>query len=50
MLELDLRERPDDTYLLFNLGTAYVELGRTAEAQSELETHSRLVKAQDGAR
>ena len=32
LLELDLQDHPNDGFLLFNLGTAYEELGHTAEA------------------
>jgi tetratricopeptide (TPR) repeat protein len=32
LLELDLQDRPNDAFVLFNLGTAYEELGRTAQA------------------
>jgi glycosyltransferase involved in cell wall biosynthesis len=32
LLHLDQRERPDDAFVLFNLGWAYLELGRDAEA------------------
>ncbi len=32
LLELDLRERPDDAFLLLNLGTARADLGRPDEA------------------
>jgi len=32
LLKLDLMDRPDDLFLLFNLGWAYADLGRFAEA------------------
>ncbi len=32
LLELDLHDHPEDAFVLFNLGTAYDELGRTDEA------------------
>jgi GT2 family glycosyltransferase/tetratricopeptide (TPR) repeat protein len=32
LLQLDSRDRPDDPFVLFNLGWVYQELGRTAES------------------
>jgi glycosyltransferase involved in cell wall biosynthesis len=32
LVELDLRERPDDPYVLFNVGSSYCSLNRPAEA------------------
>jgi glycosyltransferase involved in cell wall biosynthesis len=37
LLHLDMQERPDDPFLLFNLGSVYQEMGRPAEALSLLE-------------
>src|SRR5260370_409068 len=42
LLQLDLRQRPDDAYVLMNLGTAYAELGRVAEAVPLLRQSLRL--------
>jgi tetratricopeptide (TPR) repeat protein len=32
LLELDLRDHPEDAFILFNLGTAYADLGRLDQA------------------
>jgi tetratricopeptide (TPR) repeat protein len=32
LLELDLRDHPNDAFVLFNLGTAYADLGRPGQA------------------
>ncbi len=32
LLELEVKEQPDDAFTLFNLGRSYLDLGRTAEA------------------
>jgi tetratricopeptide (TPR) repeat protein len=42
LLELDLQDRPDDAFVLFNLGTAYEELGRTDQAIRLLRQSLRL--------
>jgi tetratricopeptide (TPR) repeat protein len=42
LLELDLRDHPDDAFVLFNLGTAYEELGRTDQAVALLRRSLRL--------
>jgi tetratricopeptide (TPR) repeat protein len=42
LLELDLRDRPADPFVLFNLGTAYEELGRTDQAIALLRQSLRL--------
>ncbi len=36
LLELDLRDHPDDAFVLFNLGTAYADMGRLDEAITQL--------------
>jgi predicted Zn-dependent protease len=42
LLELERQQRPDDPYVLFNLGTAYADLGRPAEALRLLRDCVRL--------
>ncbi len=42
LLELDLRDRAEDAFVLFNLGTAYEELGRTEQAIALLRRSLRL--------
>lgn len=42
LLELDLRDHPDDAFVLFNLGTAYEELGRIDQAVALLRQSMRL--------
>lgn len=42
LLELDRRDHPDDAFVLFNLGTAYEELGRTEQAIALLRQSLRL--------
>jgi tetratricopeptide (TPR) repeat protein len=42
LLELDLQQHPEDAFVLFNLGTAYEELGRTAQAIALLRQSLRL--------
>jgi tetratricopeptide (TPR) repeat protein len=42
LLELEQQQRPDDPYVLFNLGTAYADLGRPAEALRLLRECVRL--------
>ncbi len=37
LLQLDIRERPDDPFVLFNLGWALLELGRDGEAVQLLQ-------------
>lgn len=42
LLELELQERPEDGYLLYNLGTAYADLGRLDRAAELLRRSARL--------
>ena len=37
LLELDLQDNPDDPFVLFNLGTAYADMGRLEEAITALQ-------------
>lgn len=50
LLELDLREHPDDPFVLFNLGTAFADLGRLDEALPRLRQSVALSSGEDATR
>jgi tetratricopeptide (TPR) repeat protein len=47
LLELDRKQRPHDPFILFNLATAYADLGRMAEAVPLLRQCVRLPPGED---
>jgi tetratricopeptide (TPR) repeat protein len=48
LLQLDLAEKPDDPFILFNLGLAYTDLGHEAEAVNLLRSSLQALQPGDG--